>query len=63
MIGGGIIEVIETWHAPTWWMPKLGVRLCRTGGPTTKKLVSTVPLQKRRRHLLLRQFGQLHRRG
>ena len=30
MIAGGIIEVIETWRAPTWWMPKLGVRLCRT---------------------------------
>jgi hypothetical protein len=30
MIGGGVIEVSETWHAPAWWMPKLGVRLCRT---------------------------------
>lgn len=29
MIGGGIIEVIETWHASTW-IPKLGVRLRRT---------------------------------
>ena len=29
MIGGGIIEVIETWGARTW-MPKLGVRLHRT---------------------------------
>jgi hypothetical protein len=29
MIGGGIIEVIETWYAPAW-IPKLRVRLRRT---------------------------------
>ena len=29
MIGGGVIEVIETWRGPAW-MPKLGVRLRRT---------------------------------